>query len=63
MSQLEARRIPSIHEMIPTYKSLLIIYDPEISRYREMVDILKGSLSVFEAPERLEAVIIEIPTL
>lgn len=55
--------IPGIKEMVPTYRSLMIIYEPdviELDHLKNRIDEIQAKLSELKLPE---ARVIEIPTL
>jgi len=63
MRAIEERAIEGIQEMIPAYKSLLVLYDPLLIGPDDLIGILKGieeSLNTVKLPP---AEIVHIPTL
>lgn len=61
LNAIKKADLTSIEEIIPTYRSLLIIYNPLLKRYKEMVEELKklegsigeeasGIVKIFEIP-------------
>lgn len=55
--------IPGIKEMVPTYRSLMIIYEPdviELDHLKNRIEEIQAKLSELKLPE---ARVIEIPTL
>jgi KipI family sensor histidine kinase inhibitor len=60
-----AAAIPGVIEMIPTYRSLLVSYDPLVARYREMEEQLGAIVSDAEScdDDIPEPEIIEIPVV
>ena len=63
MKLLIENDIDSIEEMIPTYRSLLVIYNPNLMRYSEIVMIIKGLLTESTSDLSNESIVYEIPTL
>lgn len=60
---LERRALPGVGELIPTYRSLVLHYDPmtaDLDQVREAVDQCAGNLSLTDLPK---AVVTEIPVL
>ena len=60
---LEERRIPGTGELIPTYRSLVIHYDPltaDLEQLKEAIDQSAGNLDLAALPK---AIVTEIPVL
>lgn len=55
--------IPGIVESIPTYRSVLIVYRPEIIRYAELTKRLDAVLQTAETITLPPAVVVELPVL
>ncbi|MPQ32312.1 5-oxoprolinase subunit PxpB [Clostridium estertheticum] len=55
--------IIGINETIPTYRSLMVIYDPIIMELDELISVLKSIILKMHALELPGAKVIEIPTL
>lgn len=47
----KAATVPGIVETIPTYRSLLVVYDPEVVGYRELGETLLGLAGDFSGAE------------
>jgi inhibitor of KinA len=62
---IEAAKIPAVVEMVPTYRSLLVSYDPLVSRYGEMIDVLTDISTHIEerAAEEQAPRIVELPVV
>jgi KipI family sensor histidine kinase inhibitor len=56
-------KIPGIVETVPTYRSLMIHYDPEIIRYDPLVERLKGLLGGLDKIQIPPSEVLEIPVL
>lgn len=57
---LEMERIPGVLEIIPSYRSLLIVYDPLVTEpavLQKILILLEGRLSEFRIPEPATVVI------
>lgn len=63
LMRIEENIIDGISEMIPTYRSILIIYNPLLITYNELVDYLKETSSKSSFSKKHQARIIEIPTI
>lgn len=60
---LEAHRLPGIGELVPTYRSLAIHYDPltaDLEQLKEAIDQSAGHLDLAALPK---AIVTEIPVL
>ena len=60
---LEKAGVEGIVETVPTYRSLLVIYEPEVIRFRELTEqfgAVMGSLSSVQIPP---PTVVEIPVL
>jgi KipI family sensor histidine kinase inhibitor len=55
--------IPGIVETVPTYRSLMIHYDPEVIRYDPLVDKLRGLLGGLDQITIPPSDVLEIPVL
>lgn len=60
---IEQEGIIGINETIPTYRSLMVIYDPMIMELDELISVLKSIILKMHKLELPEAKVIEIPTL
>ncbi|MCB2295087.1 5-oxoprolinase subunit PxpB [Clostridium algoriphilum] len=60
---IEQEGIIGINETIPTYRSLMVIYDPMIMELTELISVLKSIISRMHELKLTEAKVIEIPTL
>lgn len=60
---IENRKISGINEVVPTYRSLMIHYNPLIIGYEELVIILKETEENINSIELPSPEIIEIPVL
>lgn len=60
---LEKSGIPGIVETVPTYRSLMIHYDPEVILYDPLVERLKGLLDGLDQIEIPPSEVLEIPVL
>ena len=60
---IEQEGIIGINETIPTYRSLMVIYDPMIMELTELISVLKSIISRMHELKLPEAKVIEIPTL
>lgn len=60
---IEAQNIPGIIEVVPTYRSLMIHYNPLKANYYELVDVLKNMEKNMDNVELPAPEVIEIPTL
>jgi KipI family sensor histidine kinase inhibitor len=56
-------KIPGIVETVPTYRSLMVHYDPEVIRYDPLVEQLKGLLSGLDQIQIPPSDVLEIPVL
>lgn len=66
MDQLEEENLYkdwSIEELIPTYRSILILYNPMKTDYSELEEKLKGLDNLIDQEEDQEKTIVLIPTL
>lgn len=63
VESLKNKNIDGIMDILPTYRSILINYDPVKISYGEMVEILKGLSKSDKANQSDEVRLIEIPTL
>ena len=63
VENLKKKNIDGILDILPTYRSILINYDPVKISYGEMVETLKGLSKSDKANESDEVRLIEIPTL
>jgi len=62
---IEAAEIAAVVELIPTYRSLLVSYDPILSKYDEMCDQLNGFVTELDAIVEAagDARIVELPVV
>lgn len=60
---IEQEGIIGINETIPTYRSLMVIYDPMIMELGELISVLKSIILKMHELELPGAKVIEIPTL
>ena len=60
---LEKAAIPGIVETVPTYRSLMVHYDPAVIRYGEIRERLERLLAESEAAPLLPGTVLEIPVL
>ena len=60
---LESSGIPGIVETVPTYRSLMIHYDPGVIPYRDLVKRLKELLGRIDQVEIPPSDVLEIPVL
>ncbi len=63
VENLKNKKIDGILDILPTYRSILINYDPVKISYGEMMDILKGLSKSDSNKQSDEVRLIEIPTL
>jgi KipI family sensor histidine kinase inhibitor len=55
--------IPGIVETVPTYRSLMVYYDPEVIRYGPLVEKLKGVIGGLDQIRIPPSDVLEIPVL
>lgn len=55
--------IPGIVETVPTYRSLMVHYDPEVIRYSSLMEKLKDLLGQLDKVEIPPSEVLEIPVL
>jgi len=60
---LEENPVPGLAEVVPTYRSLLVHYDPLRLSHRDLVDLIRPILEKGEEYPLPEPRIVEIPTL
>lgn len=60
---LDEAELMGIMEIIPTYRSILIIYEPLIIKYKELIDSLKKMEKSLGNTGSGEARIVELPTV
>ena len=60
---LEESKLPGIVEMVPTYRSLMVHYDPGVIRYDGLVKELKGLLGQLSSIQIPPSDVLEIPVL
>lgn len=60
---LQQRNIAGIREYVPTYRSLMILYDPAVLWFDELVEHVKNVESHLEAASLPEPNILEVPVL
>lgn len=63
VENLKKKKIDGILDILPTYRSILINYDPVKISYGEMVETLKGLSKADSNKQSDEVRLIEIPTL
>lgn len=63
ITAIEKNKIAGIQEMIPTYRSVLIIYDPVTLKFAALVDALKKIEKNIGEEKGLNGVVFEIPTV
>ncbi|MGO1470162.1 MAG: 5-oxoprolinase subunit PxpB [Tissierella sp.] len=60
---LDTEKIEGINEIIPTYRSILVLYDPLIIGFKELVEKLKIKENDLKDSKESEITIIELPTV
>lgn len=60
---IEKSNIKGIIELVPTYRSLMVHYDPLLLKYEELLEILKDLEKKIDIIELPAPEVIEIPTL
>lgn len=60
---IEDVKLKGILEIIPTYRSILIIYDPLLIEYNSLIDYLKEAVNSLGDSSEGEARIVELPTV
>ena len=60
---IEDVKLKGILEIIPTYRSILIIYDPLLIEYNSLIDYLKEAVNSLGESSEGEARIVELPTV
>ena len=60
---MESENIIGIIETIPTYRSLMVIYNPMIIQFEELINKIKSIMTKMDDMKLPEAKVIEIPTL
>jgi len=58
---LRARSVPGLVETVPTYRSLLVTYDPQVSRADVMRATLTDALNTLTMADLSESRLVEIP--
>ncbi len=58
---LQLRHVPGLVETVPTYRSLLVMYDPQVSRAEAMRVALADALAVLATAELPAGRLVEIP--
>lgn len=58
---LRARSVPGLVETVPTYRSLLVTYDPQVSRAGAMRAALTDALNALTTAELPEGRLVDIP--
>jgi KipI family sensor histidine kinase inhibitor len=53
---------PGLSEVVPTYRSLLIHYDPLQSSHQEMVDLVQARVRKSKIPQSSSSRVVELPT-
>ncbi len=60
---LQESKIPGIVELVPTYRSLMVHYDPSIIEYGALIGKMKGLLGQLDRIEIPPSDVLEIPVL
>ena len=60
---LTESKLPGIVELVPTYRSLMVHYDPEVIPYGALVKKLKGLLNQLDHIQIPPSDVLEIPVL
>ena len=60
---IDQEGVIGINETIPTYRSLMVIYDPMIMELDELIGVIKSIITRMHELKLPEAKVIEIPTL
>ncbi|MBU3153808.1 5-oxoprolinase subunit PxpB [Clostridium estertheticum] len=60
---MERAGIVGINEIIPTYRSLMVIYDPMIMELDNLIGMIKSIISKMHELKLPDAKVIEVPTL
>lgn len=60
---VEKAGIEGIVETVPTYRSLLVVYKPEVIRFKELTDKFEGILGSMDSIQIPPPTVIEIPVL
>lgn len=60
---LDSEKIGGVNEIIPTYRSILVLYDPLTIEFNELVERLKSIESTLKDGEEGKVTIIELPTV
>lgn len=60
---VEKAGIEGIVETVPTYRSLLVVYKPEVIRFKELTDKFEGILDSMDSIQIPPPTVIEIPVL
>lgn len=63
VTTIEGDKLEGISEIIPTYRSILIIYDPLLIGYNSLIDYLKQAVNSLGDSSEGEARIVELPTV
>ena len=63
VSTIENGKLNGISEIIPTYRSILIIYDPLAIEYNSLIDYLKQAVNNLGDSSEGQARIVELPTV
>lgn len=63
VTAVEEKTIRGISEIIPTYRSILIIYDPLLIEYNSLIKYLKELASGLGDSSKSETRIVELPTV
>lgn len=58
---LQSRHVPGLVETVPTYRSLLVMYDPQVSRAEAMRVALTDALATLSTAEMAAGQLVEIP--
>jgi KipI family sensor histidine kinase inhibitor len=60
---IEERRFPWLHEVVFSFRNLLVIYDPRLIQFQKVVEAVKRIESTFSSPQAHSPDVYEIPTL
>lgn len=63
VKKIEEDKLKAISEVIPTYRSILIIYNPLLLDYKGLIDYLKEAVNSLGNSSEGESRIIELPTV
>ncbi|NLC04256.1 MAG: 5-oxoprolinase subunit PxpB [Tissierellia bacterium] len=63
VAAIEDSNLESISELIPTYRSILVIYNPLLIEYKSLIESLKEIANNLGDESKTEARIVELPTV